>query len=113
MDEVSWMQSQVAADLIELVGEEWYDWSYTILDVSNIGRGEIHYNVTRSGGGFPFNANFTKSGGTGLQCSPIAFFTAPTDFTVTGARNTGEGALKDLIAKLVAKGIIIDSTTAS
>jgi hypothetical protein len=90
---------------------KWYDSVYTVLDASNGGIGEIHYNIVEAGVGFN-NAYFSKSGGAKLQCMPIGFQTAA-EFTVTGARDESEGALKDLIAKLVAKGIIIDGTTAS
>ena len=57
------------------------------------------------------NARFAKSGGANLQCMPIAF-AAASSFTVTGKRNDAT-ALTSLLAKLAAKGIIIDSTTAS
>lgn len=88
---------------------KWYDSTYTILDASNNGHGEIHYSIVEAGVGFN-NAKFSKSGGANIQCFPIAF-AAATSFTVTGARNTPEAALKNLITALAAKGIIIDSTT--
>jgi len=55
--------------------------------------------------------NNQVTGASGLQCIPIAF-AAATSFTVTGKRNDAT-ALTDLLSKLAAKGIIIDSTTAS
>jgi len=91
---------------------KWYDSVYTVLDTGNYGHGEIHYECTEFNVGYN-DAKFIKSTGCGyLQCSPVAF-ASNTSFTVTGARDESEGALKDLIAKLVAKGIIVDSTTAS
>lgn len=88
---------------------KWYDNSYSILDDSNYGHGEIHYNCVTAGVGFD-NSNFSKSGGTNLQCIPTSFASA-TSFTITGARNSPEAALKNLITALAAKGIIVDSTT--
>lgn len=88
----------------------WYDSVYTLLDATDLGHGEIHYCINWVNGGV--NALATKSGGVNIQCMKIAYDVAA-EFTITGARNTGEGALKDLIAKLVAQGIIIDGTTAS
>lgn len=92
-------------------GGKWYDSDKIIVDASDYGHGEIHYDIVESGVGFN-NARFSKTGGANLQYIPIAF-TAASSFTVTGARDESEGALKDLIAKLVAKGIIVDGTTAS
>lgn len=87
---------------------KWYASSKTVLDASNYGHGEIHYNITEADVGFN-NAKFSKSGGANLQCIPIAF-AAAASFTVTGAK-AGNAALTSLISKLTAKGIIIDSTT--
>ena len=87
----------------------WFDSVNTILDASNYGHGEVHYSIVEASVGFN-NAKFTKSGGANLQCFPIAF-AAAASFTVTGARDTPELALKNLITALAAKGIIIDSTT--
>jgi hypothetical protein len=89
---------------------KWYDNVYTILDANNYGHGEIHYSIVEASVGFN-NAKFSKSGGANLQCSPISF-AAASSFTVTGARDDGT-ALTDLLSKLAAKGLIIDSTTAS
>jgi hypothetical protein len=90
--------------------DKWYDSAYTVLDVSNYGHGELHYNIVEAGVGFN-NAKFSKSGGVNLQCMPIAF-AAAASFTVTGKRNDAT-ALTNLLTALAAKGIIIDSTTAS
>jgi hypothetical protein len=90
-------------------GAKWFDTVQTVLDTSNYGHGEIHYNITEMGVGFN-NAKFSKSGGANLQCLPIAF-TAAASFTVTGVRDSPEAALKNLLTVLAAKGIIVDSTT--
>lgn len=90
---------------------KWYDAAYVILDPSNYGHGEIHYNITEANVGFN-NARFNKSGGANIQCLPIGF-AAASSFTVSGARDNPEAALASLITALAAKGIIIDSTTAS
>jgi len=90
---------------------KWYDAAYVVLDAANKGHGEIHYNITEANVGFN-NARFNKSGGVNLQCIPIGF-AAASSFTVSGARDDPEGALASLITALAAKGIIIDSTTAS
>ena len=89
---------------------KWYQQSYTLLDPGNAAMGRICYN-TRAVDGYPDPSIFTKSGGANIQCIPT--FRAAVSFTVAGARDESEGALKDLIAKLVAQGIIVDSTTAS
>jgi len=89
---------------------KWYDSGYTILDPNNYGHGEIHYSIVEANVGFN-NAKFTKSGGANLQYYPMAF-TAASSFTVTGKRNDST-ALTNLLTALAAKGIIIDSTTAS
>lgn len=47
------------------------------------------------------------------QANTIEYLKKKAEFIVTGARDETEGALKDLIDKLVAQGIIIDGTTAS
>lgn len=86
---------------------KWYDNQYTILDTSNYGYGEIHYGIVAAGVGHD-DTKFAKNGGTNLQCIPISY-----KATVTGARDETEGALKDLLVKLAAKGLITDSTTAS
>jgi hypothetical protein len=87
---------------------KWYDSSYTILDPNNYGRGLIYYDMTESDVGWN-NTKFTKSGGTGLQCFPIGLANAAA-FTVSGSKGSN-AALADLITKLVAQGLIIDSTT--
>lgn len=88
---------------------KWYDNEYVVLDASNYGHGEIHYHIVQALVGVNY-ALFNKSGGSNLQCYPIGF-DAASSYTVTGARNTPEAALKNLITALAAKGIIIDSTT--
>jgi|WetSurMetagenome_2_1015567.scaffolds.fasta_scaffold00157_38 hypothetical protein len=90
---------------------KWYDAAYFILDNSNYGYGQVCYNITSSGIGVD-QSKFNKSGGANIRSYPITFASA-TSFTVTGARDESEGALKDLIAKLVLAGIIVDGTTAS
>jgi hypothetical protein len=89
---------------------KWYDSSYIILDAGSDGIGEISYSIVEANVGFN-DAKFSKSGGTKLQCYPIAF-AAASSFTVTGKRNDAT-ALTNLLTTLAAKGIIIDSTTAS
>jgi len=89
---------------------KWYDNVYTILDPSNYGHGEVHYHIVEAGVGSN-DARFSKSGGANLQCLPIGF-AAASSFTVTGKRNDAT-ALTNLLTALAAKGIIIDSTTAS
>jgi hypothetical protein len=91
-------------------GSVWYDSVYTVLDDSSLGHGEIHYTMSEFNVGYN-DARFAKSGGTKLQCMPIGF-AAASSFTVTGKRNDAT-ALTSLLTKLAAKGIIIDSTTAS
>jgi len=88
------------------IGSKWYDNDYTILDASNYGHGEVSYNIV-SGGSFD-NSTFSKSGGANLQCYPITI--ALSSFTITGSKE-GNVALESLISALVARGIIIDSTT--
>jgi len=88
-------------------GGKWFDNVTTISDASNYGHGEIHYNITEMGVGFN-NAKFGKTGGSNIQCIPIAFAAAAA-FTVTGATDAEKVA--SIIAVLAAKGIIIDGTT--
>jgi len=90
---------------------KWFDSTATILDSSNYAHGELHYAIVEKDVGFN-NSKFTKTGGANIQCFPISF-TAAASFTVSGARDEPEGALASLITALAAKGIIIDSTTAS
>jgi len=85
----------------------WYDFAYGVVDTNNYGRGTINFFFNH--GSVLDNAAFTKNGGTKLQCIPIAFL-ANTSFTVTGSK-ASNAALTSLIAALVAKGLIIDSTT--
>ena len=93
----------------------WYDKVAHIVDSSNLGRGEVHYDLNED-----VRPGFVKVGGTGIMCSPVAVgkVTSGTDagaanFTISGARDESEGALKDLITKLCTKFGFIDSTTAS
>jgi len=88
---------------------DWFDSVNTILDASNYGHGEVYYSIVEAMVGFN-NSRFSKSGGANLQCFPVAF-AAASSFTVSGARNNPEAALKSLITALAAKGIIVDSTT--
>lgn len=108
-------RSMIKIDCLQVewedVYDKFYDNQYIINDPSSYGIGEIYYNITQHNKGFN-NALFSKSGGTKLQCYPIAF-AAASSFTVSGARNNPEAALANLITALAAKGIIIDSTTAS
>jgi len=89
---------------------KWYDSVYTVLDTNNYGHGEIHHQTTEYNVGFS-PIRFIKSGGANIQCYPIAF-AAASSFTVTGKRSDAT-ALTNLLTTLAAKGIIIDSTTAS
>jgi hypothetical protein len=82
---------------------KWYDDVYTILDASNYGHGEINYGIVEGNVGFN-NARFAKSGGTGLQCIPMAF-ASNTSFTITGSTDTDK--LASVIALLKAKGLAI------
>jgi hypothetical protein len=108
--------SGVAYFKIEDLETEWYlpglwnDSVYTVLDASNQGHGEIHYHTTEYGVGYS-PTRFVKSGGANIQCIPMAF-AAASSFTVTGKRNDAT-ALTNLLTALAAKGIIVDSTTAS
>lgn len=93
----------------------WYDKVAHVVDAANLGRGEIHYDLNED-----VRPGFVKVGGTGIMCSPIAVgkVTSGTDagatnFTITGARDESEGALKNLITKLCAKFGFVDGTTAS
>lgn len=82
---------------------KWYDDAYVILDANNYGHGEISYSVVEHNVGFN-NARFNKSGGTKLQCYPMAFADA-TSFTLTGS--TDAEKLASVIALLKAKGLAI------
>jgi hypothetical protein len=88
---------------------KWYDLDYHINDVNNYGTGIIRYSFSNAN---PNAYTFNKNGGEKLRCMFTNFWDKA-QFTVTGARDESEGALKDLITKLVAQGIIIDGTTAS
>jgi hypothetical protein len=89
---------------------KYYDYSKTILDPNNYGHGTIYYMLTEAGVGYN-NARFSKTEGAHIQCIPIGF--ATDSFVVTGARDETEGALKSLLTALAARGIIIDTSTAS
>ena len=90
----------------------WYDKAYHVLDAANLGRGEIHYDLNED-----VRPGFTKSGGTGIMCSPISpgkvtsgTDTGVTAFTISGSRG-GNAALASLITKLCAKFGFVDSTS--
>lgn len=99
--------------IVEFIDEyksdgKWYDNAYTILDASNLGKGEIHYNIVTANTG-TINEHFTKSGALKLQCIPIALQTTA-EFTITGSKG-GNAALADLITKLCAKFGFVDGTS--